>query len=851
LHRAVKLPLFVLMATLCACAPSAGVVSLKHAPVVPVTGIITNAGANLITGTVRGPASILTHAGGNIMVNAGANIMVNNGGNVVASGGGNWQLLATGRLGEELPVAGATVTLVDTHGQAILRAGKAITAVTDARGRYTLSGVAATGNRLVSVDLGAGYRLSAVAPSTATGEVDASLVSTLTTTYILNRFVKGQADPQGALDRLSVDLEASTRAATATALSQTGLAPVGLGEAQVLLAVDNLRKADPALDAQLERVRQVLVAGLSDLGAGRQATTVSLSRIGGIAVGADGTMVINCAWAGRLWRLTKDGRLETIAGRGTGAADKQLEGVLATQASFGYIDAVGLDAQGRALVLEDGRLTRVETDGHLKELVAASAWPKVAGRALGILALGDGQVRVVAEGGLVAVDGVAPPTLLRAFSPAQAARALGALQAGLTEDGRIWLARYEDVPVVYAYDTQGAAAPTLTASGSVGGVGLNTGVAVDPNGNVFTKDLAGRLRVTVPSGESRVLTTSFPTAMELGPSTPVALAPDGSAYYASRDNHVYHIQAGVLSAVAGISATSLPVASRPTDVAIDAPSGLVETTTGDLLVSETHAHRIMRIGQDGSARVIAGTGEGGLASDGDAAKSRLWNPSVLRQDAKGNIYVLDNTYPNANTGNFIRSISPTGELKTLYRFKLDEESVRDFAVTADGGIFVSVRVRSADQSRIVYYAADGSAPVQVSAVALDHNLPSTSRETLAVAHDGTLYIAGLGRLAKWTAASGLVTLETDPVYALSSRFNGLCVDDRGRCYMANQNTILRRDPALHTTEVLGGTLGGHFNGSTVDDGLLEPTNPYLTRAGNLVFLDREHRQIKAIAAPEL
>lgn len=809
--------------------------------------ILLNGGGNLIAGTLRGPSQILLNGGGNIILNGGGNILLNGGGNIVAQGGGNHHWRTLQALPDELPIAGATVALLDAAGKPVLNAGQSVTAVTDANGHYQLQAPAGA-SFVVAADLGGGNRVAAIAPHGATS-VDAGLVSTLTTDYVLDRLLAGQDDPQAGLDRLDATLEASTRAAAAKAASGATFSLQTLADDQVLGAMDGLRASDAALDAALEKVRAVVLAGQSDLGAGRPATSVSLSRVGGIALGPKGTLFINCAWTGRVWQLMADGTLATAAGIGAGGASEHLAGSSATTAGFGFIDAIAVDASGRLLILEDGRLSRKEANGQLTELVSASDWPKDAGRGLGVLPLSGDRVRFAAEGGLYEAAAGAAPTQVRAFNDQEKARALGTVSSGQLADGQVWLARYENVPAVYRLAAGGTANPqrayAADASQQI------DGVAVDGGGDVFEKHHDGRLTVTTPDGQTRTVTSTFPSEQELGPHTPVALGADGTAYFAERDNHVYRIANGTMTLVAGASAATPAAGARLQDVAIDAPSGVVEAPNGDLYVTETHAHRLLRVSRTGAVSVVAGTGTGGLATDGPAALSPLWSPSMLGMDAKGTVYLLDNTYPNAKLGNFLRTITADGQLHTARAFKLDDESVRDLAVAPDGGVYASMRVYSQSLSRVVYYPPDGGAAKEVSSVTLDHKQPSYVRETIALAPDGALYISGLGRLARWTAATGLTVVEADPVYSQWSRFNGLCVDARGRCYLTDHDRVLRRDPATHQTEVLAGVGGLFFKGTTVDDGLLEPTAPLLTRSGDLLMLDREHRQIKAIAASQL
>lgn len=99
---------------------------------------------------------------------------------------------------------------------------------------------------------------------------------------------------------------------------------------------------------------------------------------------------------------------------------------------------------------------------------------------------------------------------------------------------------------------------------------------------------------------------------------------------------------------------------------LNAPSDIVRGSSGELYVTETLKHRILRIDQSGNWSVLAGGGYeakdnwllGGYA-DGTGEKAQFNEPSGLALGPNGEMYIAD-------TGNQrIRVLSPQGEVTTL------------------------------------------------------------------------------------------------------------------------------------------------------------------------------------------
>ncbi|MFP5504399.1 MAG: hypothetical protein ACLGIN_18085, partial [Candidatus Sericytochromatia bacterium] len=313
-------------------------------------GVVSNNGGSLI-GKVKAPASLVS----------------NNGGGIISDKGLGYRVQAL----EQVPVAGAKVALLDASGQPVMKDGQPLETTTDASGGYALEVDFQPSNWQLRVGLPQGRgQLAAFVPGGGEErEVGVDLVSTLTTTYILERYVKAQADAQKTLDKLPAAVEVETRRKAQAALEGGAVAvPESLETDRVLETVEALRQQDATFDQQMETVKRLLVAaGLSDLGNGQIATEVFLPQIRQALPAPDGSVYLNC---GLIWRLMPDGTLRRVTGATTTEA-LAVDGLEAADARLRAVSRMALDATGRLWLLEDAqepRLTRIGVDGKIEEI---------------------------------------------------------------------------------------------------------------------------------------------------------------------------------------------------------------------------------------------------------------------------------------------------------------------------------------------------------------------------------------------------------------------------------------------------------------------------------------------------
>lgn len=172
-------------------------------------------------------------------------------------------------------------------------------------------------------------------------------------------------------------------------------------------------------------------------------------------------------------------------------------------------------------------------------------------------------------------------------------------------------------------------------------------VTIDGNGRIFVAD-TGHDRVLRIGATGDVTVVVGPSATHVtGLRQPTALALDaaGDLLIADSGNHVVRRlrSDGTLDLVAGNGSTT-PVGDggparasalvRPVDVQVD--------RHGDLWIADAGAHRVYRVGADGLLRLVAGTGEPGLAPEGSLARqSPLHTPTGIEPDVAGGLVIVD------------------------------------------------------------------------------------------------------------------------------------------------------------------------------------------------------------------
>ncbi len=149
----------------------------------------------------------------------------------------------------------------------------------------------------------------------------------------------------------------------------------------------------------------------------------------------------------------------------------------------------------------------------------------------------------------------------------------------------------------------------------------------------------------------------------------VTFSPDGrSMYIADTNNHrVRLVKDGIITTVAGTGVTGYGGDGvLATNAPLNYPSDIAILPSGDLLISDTHNHRIRKVDHtSGFITTIAGTGtrtgDAGapLGDNGPATSATLFNPSGIVVTSNGEIVVADRDNYR------IRKIGADGKITTI------------------------------------------------------------------------------------------------------------------------------------------------------------------------------------------
>jgi cysteine-rich repeat protein len=477
-------------------------------------------------------------------------------------------------------------------------------------------------------------------------------------------------------------------ATSATLYSPQGVAIDGSGRIVIADGL-NRRVRRIGLDGTITTIAGTGALGSS--GDGGPATSATLTP-SGVAVDAEGRVLVVDTDNQRVRRVEHDGTITTIAG--TGEDGFSGDGGPATGALLGAPTGIAVDAVGRILIadLAHGRIRRVDLDGTITTIA--------------------GTVRRVFSGDGGPATNVA---LSRSILP----------QRGIAvdADGRVLLVdnlnnrirRVErDGTISTIAGTGDTGSPVDSGPATSAALGVPSGIAVDASGGVvFAEtgirqgngsrirriDLDGTVRTIAGTGEGSFAGDGGP-ATSAGLNQPQGVVVDvvGRVLVADSQNHrIRRIELdGTISTIAGTGSSDFsgddgPATSaglNPLDVAVDAD--------GRVLIADTGNSRIRRVELDGTISTIAGTGARGFAGDsGPATSAALASPTGIAVDAAGRVLIADlgnRRVRRVDLDGTISTIAGTGSPVFLGdggpATAAALNGPQDIAIDADGGILI-------------------------------------------------------------------------------------------------------------------------------------------------------------------
>ena len=417
----------------------------------------------------------------------------------------------------------------------------------------------------------------------------------------------------------------------------------------------------------------------------------------GIAIAADGTLLVADAKNHAIRRVTQEGVVSTLAGQlgRSGSSDGTGEA-----ARFYYPTGLAVDGSGVVWVADTRNCT-------IRRVTASGAVSTFVGKAGTIGAIdGTGAEARFFFPGAVAVDSTAlwvadtsNSTIRRVSAGGEVTTFAG--QAGLAGnlDGtgvaaRFWypagLVSATDGSSVWVVDTWNHTVRRITGTGAVttfaglpGGAGWADGSGAaarfdHPHGlrtasdtSFWVSDAVGHTirlvtaagAVTTVAGLGGVSGWVDGTGAAARFASPVGLASalDGAAVVADSDNHVVRrVSAdGTVTTLAGTPGMRGGTDGPAATARFNFPLGVAVAADGSVLVADGANHTIRRIGTDGQVTTVAGVALQSGVADGVGVAARFRSPHGLAFDRAGNLYIAD-------SGNHtVRRMTPGGQVTTV------------------------------------------------------------------------------------------------------------------------------------------------------------------------------------------
>ena len=510
--------------------------------------------------------------------------------------------------------------------------------------------------------------------------------------------------------------------------------------------------ADGALliaDSANNRVRRVgrngiitTIAGTGQEGSAGDsgpATQAQLDSPVDVAVGPNGGIYVAEADGNRVRLIDGNGKITTVAGTGTEGFSG--DGGPAVRAEFDLPLALAVDgADVYVADADNGRIRRIDAVGTITTVA------------------GNGSDEDGEDGVLATAVGLAGPD----------AMALGG-------DGTLYVAERTGhrirrvTPDGLITTVAGTGVAGFAGDGGPGAKAMVAGpdaVLVGPGGEIYVGDTLNE-RVRRIDGNGRITTIvghghDYPgdglpaTEAHLVNPYTVRRGPDGAVYVADAgNNRVRRIAPdGVITTVAGTGAEGFSGdGGKATRAELDFPSGLDIAPDGTLYIADTDNHRIRTVSPNGTITTVAGVGRNGSSADGSRAnQSELARPVAVELDDAGNLYIAE------EAGNRVRRVGPDGILTTVAGtgepgFSGDGGPATgaqlkgpiSVHVASDGAVYISdydnVRLRRVDRAGTITtvagtgtegFSGDGGP-------AVDARL--TGPGDVATGPDGSIYIA--------------------------------------------------------------------------------------------------------------
>lgn len=318
-------------------------------------------------------------------------------------------------------------------------------------------------------------------------------------------------------------------------------------------------------------------------------------------------------------------------------------------------------------------------------------------------------------------------------------------------------------------------------------------------------------------------------ALQIIIESPMGIAEDDldNIYVSDRSARlVWKIEpSGKATVIAGTGKTTGPkglphsrVLARDVDFA--SPEGLIVDREGNLVLTDSLNHAILKIDPAGNLTHLAGNGQRGFNGDGiKATASSLAFPYDVRVDSQGNVYIAD------VFNHRIRKVDPTGVISTV-------AGTGVAGYSGDGGPAVNA------QLNMPY------------GILLDHD------DNVLIADSDNHVVRKVGRdgIIHTIAGSGQRGYEGDGRPALTAKFDSpqsLALDRDGRLYIGDEhNNAIRVIELNGTVRTLVGTKGPGFSGDggpAFSAQIADPENIWVRQDGSILISARDNSRLRIVS----
>jgi trimeric autotransporter adhesin len=291
---------------------------------------------------------------------------------------------------------------------------------------------------------------------------------------------------------------------------------------------------------------------------------------------------------------------------------------------------------------------------------------------------------------------------------------------------------------------------------------------------------------------------------------------------------------------------------KPGGIGPSTLAGVALDREGNLFVTDTGNHRILKVSTSGIISTVAGNGTPGYeGNNGIATGAQLTNPLGVAVDGWGNLFIAD-------TGNnYVRKVSSDGIITTIPG---SDSDFGTFAVAVDGA--GNLFIAGADRVRKI--SPNGTSTLVAGGGTLRDSSrdgsPATEAQLfylcgVAVDAAGALFIADCNGGVHKISAEGIITRVPVP----GANTTGVAVDRAGNLFVATADfdgwditgggeRIYKVSPDGSVTAIAGRGSRGYSGdgGPAADAELAAPAGPAVDAAGNIYFADTGNGVVRVL-----